>query len=252
MPGSYTKIATALPVSRVILLLLGDRPTPFVASTILRFIAICLAGSGSFSRKFELVSGWSVLRMILPKSWDPSVHEWAFNILLGRSPSHTPNEKPASTVVSCPQITAVILSALRRGLENVIALMDGASTPRSLDGMFATFSRVPAKLNSTSGATEAMTEALIESLIELHSSSTTFRQIFKSQQTTQIFVDAYKLFVTSVESSNRVKPQVVRILEKLTHLALSLALDPDVSGSHKREVGYAHPLPLSIAQSRRS
>jgi hypothetical protein len=71
--------------------------------------------------------------------------------------------------------------------------------------------------------------------MDLHASSPTFRQIFRSQQTTQVFVDAYKFFVTSVNPTN-VKPKIIRMLEKLTHFALTLALDPDVAASQKKEV----------------
>lgn len=83
---------------------------------------------------------------------------------------------------------------------------------------------------------EATAEALIEELIELHSHSTSFRQVFRSQQTTQIFVDAYKTFVSTLASAEEIPQIVIRILEKLMHFAMALALDNDVSGQQKREV----------------
>lgn len=79
-------------------------------------------------------------------------------------------------------------------------------------------------------------EVLVEELIDLHASSPTFRQVFRSQQTTQLFVDAYKAFVTAVSSSADALPRTVRILEKISHFALTLTLDNDVSGPQKREV----------------
>ena len=82
----------------------------------------------------------------------------------------------------------------------------------------------------------ASMEALIEELMDLHGSSSSFRQVFKSQQTTQLFVDAYKSFVSAVISANETSITATRILEKLTHFGLSLALDNCVSGSQKREV----------------
>jgi hypothetical protein len=83
---------------------------------------------------------------------------------------------------------------------------------------------------------DARVEQLVEELINLHAASATFRQIFRSQHTTQLFVDAFKSFVGIVSNTAFVKPRVVRLLEKVTHFALTLALDPDVSGSQKREV----------------
>lgn len=234
MPGSYAKLAAALPLARVLLLLLSDHPSPFVAGSVLRLLAICLNAASSFSRKFELVSGWSVLKMVLPKTWDPTVHEAVFDVLLGRGATN--RQEKGTPAVACPQICPAILSSLRRGLENVAVLMDGSGTPRSIDGKNSALRHQIFLTLHCTGMTEAMVEALIETLIELHSSVPTFRQLFRSHQTTQIFVDSYQFIVTSVGSSLRVKPSVIRLLEKLTHLALSLALDPDVSGTHKREV----------------
>jgi hypothetical protein len=49
--------------------------------------------------------------------------------------------------------------------------------------------------------TESSMQVLVEELIDLHASSPTFRQVFRSPQTTQLFVDAYKASVTAVSSS---------------------------------------------------
>ena len=72
--------------------------------------------SSSFSRKFELVSGWSILRIVLPCAWDPGVHEATFDILLGhvaeKKASHT-----ASTTVVCSHIVPATFVALHRGLD---------------------------------------------------------------------------------------------------------------------------------------
>jgi len=79
-------------------------------------------------------------------------------------------------------------------------------------------------------------EVLIEQFMDLHASSPTFRQVFKSQQTTQRFVDAYKSFVSKVVATKDVNQWTRRILEKLTHFGLGLALDVHITGSQKREV----------------
>ena len=87
-----------------------------------------------------------------------------------------------------------------------------------------------------SWVTESTMEVLIEELMDLHTSSSTFRQLFRSQQTTQIFADTYKSFVAKVSASPEVNQRTIRILEKLSHFGLALALDNAVAGSQKREV----------------
>lgn len=79
-------------------------------------------------------------------------------------------------------------------------------------------------------------EVLVEEFIDLHASSPTFRQVFRSQQTTQLFVDAYKSFVTAVTASTDVNPRTVRILQKISHFSQVLAVDNDVSGTQQSEV----------------
>lgn len=79
-------------------------------------------------------------------------------------------------------------------------------------------------------------EHLLEELIAIHSANLTFRQIFKSQTITQGFIDAYKSFVTAVSLVDGITQSTIRILEKLSHLGLSIALDNSVAGSQKQEV----------------
>ena len=80
-------------------------------------------------------------------------------------------------------------------------------------------------------------ENLIEELLTLHATSSTFRQIFESQQTTQLFIDTYKSLVDKLTSSaSSINDWNARILEKLTHFGLALALDNAVGGIQKREV----------------
>ena len=79
-------------------------------------------------------------------------------------------------------------------------------------------------------------EVLIEELLTLHASSSTFRHLFESQQTTQLFIDAYKSTVSKLTQASSINDWSLRILEKLTHFGLALALDNSVGGSQKREV----------------
>src|SRR5258708_35188230 len=55
-PSLLNKFTSALPLSRVLLLLLGEHPSPVVAAQILILLSLILNASPSFNRKFELVS----------------------------------------------------------------------------------------------------------------------------------------------------------------------------------------------------
>jgi hypothetical protein len=115
----HAKFAAALPLTRICLLLLGDKPSSFVATQILTLIGVSIMISSSFSRKFELISGWSVLKTVLPYCWDPSVNQIAFDILLGRFPHlKQPTSRDPHTIV-CPNIVPAILSAMQTGLVSV-------------------------------------------------------------------------------------------------------------------------------------
>ena len=112
VPACFTKFAGALPVARVCLLLLGDRPSPAIATQILRLIEICLRTSTSFIRKFELVSGWNILKTVLPHGWSTSVQAAAIDILMAQPDA---NGSP-SLVVVCPQILPAVFSCLQSDL----------------------------------------------------------------------------------------------------------------------------------------
>jgi len=81
----------------------------------------------------------------------------------------------------------------------------------------------------------ATMEVLIENLLDLHSTTAQFRSLFQSHNTTQLFIDAYKSFVKSLTELSEINARALRILEKLTHFGLALALDNSVAGSQKRE-----------------
>ena len=117
-PACYAKFAATLPLTRIYILLLGETPSSVVAAHVLHLVAISLGVSSSFSRKFELVNGWTIFRMVLPCAWDPSVHEAAFDILLGRIAA-TKVAHTTSTTVACAHIVPAIFAALHRGLQAV-------------------------------------------------------------------------------------------------------------------------------------
>ncbi|KAF8584664.1 beach-domain-containing protein [Ramaria rubella] len=220
-PGKLDKFMASLPLSRICLLLLGDHPTPVVASQILLIVGLILSRSSAFNRKFELVSGWTVLRSVLPGAWDPSVHVAVFDVLLGRIGSNVHHSPRAfgPPKVACPYILPAIITSLDRGLTDVVN--DGGLTfSEARQGM----------------AIDSAMEVLVEELIDLHSSSPSFRELFKSQQTTGLLVDACKPFVTKVAGDNGARTRLVRLLEKITHLVLMLALDIHVDAIHKQEL----------------
>lgn len=251
----YLKFTSALPITRIILLLLGDRPSSFVAKEILDLIAISIKVSNAFSRKFELVSGWSVLKTVIPAAWDLDVNKAAFDLLMGRgvsivigSQAPTPTsatrreqrENIQNPTVSCTQILPTIISALQTGL---LAVANNCHVSENSEGLFPFRRSVffllmsyASDAASVSWSTESTMEMLIEELLTLHASSSTFRHLFESQQTTQLFIDAYKSMVSKLAQASSINDWSLRILEKLTHFGLALALDNSVGGSQKREV----------------
>jgi hypothetical protein len=58
----FTKFMTVLPLTRICLLLLGDRPSPVVASQVLLLIGISLCCSSSFRRKLSLLAAGAYSR----------------------------------------------------------------------------------------------------------------------------------------------------------------------------------------------
>ncbi len=136
----YHKFTAALPLPRILLLLLGEHPTPRTAALVLRLIVLGVARAPTFIRKFELVGGWNTLRVVLssPSVWNDEVDRAALHLLLGMSdkrtnihsprvatpPSGTPRkegQRPdyAGAEVSCPHILPTIMSALKAGLVEV-------------------------------------------------------------------------------------------------------------------------------------
>jgi hypothetical protein len=83
---------------------------------------------------------------------------------------------------------------------------------------------------------ETTMEILVEEMMSLHASSATFREIFRPQQTTQLFIEAYEAYVSKLSPAIHINQWTSRILDKLTHFALALDLDNAVAGQQKREV----------------
>ena len=229
----YVKFVAALPLTRICLLLLGNSPSSAVAAQILKLLNASVGFSTSFIRKFELVNGWSVLKIVLPCSWSKDVSDAAFDLLLGRTGTY----RSQDVSLRCPQILPTILAALQSGLN---AVASTSHVPENSD--------LHLRLPLPSPASEpgphavmpcseqaATMEVLIENLLDLHSTTAQFRSLFQSHNTTQLFIDAYKSFVKSLTELSEINARALRILEKLTHFGLALALDNSVAGSQKRE-----------------
>ncbi|KAI5118373.1 hypothetical protein M0805_008701 [Coniferiporia weirii] len=213
--NNLAKFSAALPLPRVCLLLLGEHPSSFTAACVLTIIRLALKSSTSFTRKFELVSGWTVLKMTLPTAWSTDVQKIAFDILFGRTGESGESRQIQRTpTVSCSLIAPAIIAALDLGLTTIT--QDNCAEEAL--------------------TTEAFVEPLLEELMEWQSSSPTFRQIFKSQQTTSLLVNAYSTFVAFGRSVRINRHNYVRVLEKMNHLILALTLDNAVSSSQKREM----------------
>ena len=127
----HVQFAAALPLTRILLLLLGDRPLPIIATHVLSLIGISINFSSSFTRKFELISGWSVLKTLLPYCWDPNVNHASFDVLLGRRHTRNSNTHDSKTVV-CPNIVPAILSAMQTGL---VAVANNCHVSDDAEGM---------------------------------------------------------------------------------------------------------------------
>lgn len=117
-PLYYQKFISALPAARIYLLLLGERPTATIATQVLRMVAISLRASSSFSRKFELASGWSILKTVLPYGWCEEAQAASFEILLG----HVEGAEGGENVVTCAHIVPPLFGVLQSQLDVITGL----------------------------------------------------------------------------------------------------------------------------------
>ena len=85
-------------------------------------------------------------------------------------------------------------------------------------------------------AAESYVEPLIETLMEQQSASLAFRELFKSKLNVGILIDSYTNFVGYCSTIQANEQSYIRILEKMNHLLLSLALDTGIDAQQKQEV----------------
>ena len=94
-------------------------------------------------------------------------------------------------------------------------------------------------------------EDLLEAIIQLHSTSPSFKNIFKSTQVTQQFIDAHSAFASVVKSLPEISQRVTSLMDKMCHLAIALVdlLDAiSQTGVYLVDVDCQLPdLPLGVA-----
>jgi hypothetical protein len=110
IPSLHSKLAGTLPMPRICLLLLGGHPSAHTACQVLGMLGLSLKASLTSGKNFESASGWGILKTVLPRVWDRSVHDAALDILPGRP------EDRSSDDSGSPQMLAVFLFALYQGL----------------------------------------------------------------------------------------------------------------------------------------
>ena len=80
---------------------------------------------------------------------------------------------------------------------------------------------------------------MLEAIIQLHSTSPSFKQVFKSTQVTQQFIDTQLAFASAIKSLPEISQRVTSLMDKMSHLAIALALDPSVPESLQVDVSKA-------------
>ncbi|GJJ12773.1 hypothetical protein Clacol_007018 [Clathrus columnatus] len=226
-PDKLEKFMSLLPVTRICLLLLGQNPSPVIACQVLMIINLTLSQSvgGAFNRKFDLVGGWSVMRVVLPRAWDPSVHVAAFDLLLGRVPNNggrnTDDKSSLSANVSaggntdpiaCPHILPAILFVLHNGLSEI------------------------ARADASFMSIDLAMDVLLEELMDLHASNSSFRDLFKLHEPTELLLNALKSFMNATSGNPSTKTtRLNRIYEKCVVLAGMMAHTLGVPANYRDE-----------------
>ncbi|CAE6451233.1 unnamed protein product [Rhizoctonia solani] len=221
-PLHLQRFCAALPASRILLLLLGEHPTPVVAAHLLTLLGLMMNTSPSFGRKFELAHGWTVIRCVVPGAWDPSVHVAAFDLLFGRVGGNGPATATGEGQVVNPVVFSTILTALQRGLQQ--------------------------------RESDAIMDVLVAEIIELYESVPTFRLLFKTKSTMTIFVDLYRDFLKlrREETEGEGEGTRARLDEKLRRLAGLLSENSVVDLGQRQELKDLSSGSRSVNTSRRA
>ncbi|KAG2357108.1 hypothetical protein BDR07DRAFT_1421270 [Suillus spraguei] len=204
IPSLHSKLGSALPMPRICLLLLGSHPSSHTACQVLAMLGLNLKASLLSGKNFELASGWSILKTVLPRVWDRSVHDAALDILPGR-PGDRSNDDSGS-----PQMLSVFLFALYQGL----SIRNDSAEPDEAPSKDAVI-------------------WILDDLTKLHESSLSFRRVFRSQSTAQLLLDGLNMFCPVRQLPGTLD---AKISVKLTHFGLLVAMGKYISTSQKQQI----------------
>ncbi|KAG8883750.1 hypothetical protein FRB97_005924 [Tulasnella sp. 331] len=212
-----TKFKASVPTARVCTLLLGSRPRPVVTAQILHLAGMILRDDPDFGRKLDAAHFFSLLKSVVPQSWDITVYIAAFDLLLGRSTASVRSPTPAVPTVSCPQILPAIFATLEAALMEIV----------HRKGLFDAISN---------SSPSSYADTLAEELIDLHSNSPSFKKVFQAKPLAGQFINLYRLFIHQVTESSELRSRLARTVENMTHLALIVALHSGVDPQQKEEL----------------
>ncbi|KAG1745693.1 hypothetical protein EDB19DRAFT_1927133 [Suillus lakei] len=204
IPSLHSKLAGTLPMPRICLLLLGSHPSTHTACQVLSMLGLNLHASLSSGKNFESASGWGILKTVLPRIWDRSVHDAALDILPGRPGDGSSNASGS------PQMLSVFLFALYQGLSAGNNNAEPGEAP-SKDAIIW----------------------ILDDLTKLHESSSSFRRVFRSQSTAQLLLDSLNVFSSMTEPPGTLD---AKISAKLTHFGSLVAMDKHISTSQKQQI----------------
>ncbi|EJT97367.1 beach-domain-containing protein [Dacryopinax primogenitus] len=207
------KFNVSLTISRVALLLLGEEPSPEIASRVLTLLGLVSRISPTFPRKFELVHGWLVLRHVLPQCWEPSVQKASFDLLLGQAKLEGKrNPEEISEEAYCLSVLPAILASFFVSIE------------RSFAGL------LPLAETSTG---EDVSESLADALLELLDGHP---QLFRSKNVITLFTQFAHNILATLPSPQEQQPLSRSLIDKLTHITVMLSLDERIATTQRQEL----------------
>lgn len=159
-------------------------------------------------------------------------------------------EEQGPPTVVCPQIMPVVFASLGRLLKAVashvppLEVREGETAPGEYMHTYKLVFVAQYPLTLYRGVDpEAIVELLLETLLNLQLNCPTLRLVYKSQQTIELFVQAFKSFVNALNSAVVIEQRTISMLEKMMHFGVTIAMDNVVAGNQKAEVRPCSPFP---------
>ncbi|KAG1855169.1 hypothetical protein DFJ58DRAFT_716258 [Suillus subalutaceus] len=212
IPSLHSKLAGTLPMPRICLLLLGSQPSAHTACQVLGMLGLSLKASLSSGKNFDSAGGWGILKTVLPRVWDRSVHDAALDILPGRPGDRSSDDSGSPQMLSDFQSGTTMLNPMKVGYLSTALIFR------------LIFRAAPSK------------DAIIwilDDLTKLHESSSPFRRVFRSQSTAQLLLDGLNIFSTMRQPAGVLD---AKISVKLTHFGLLVAMGKHISTSQKQQI----------------